>query len=139
MVLQFYDDPMIHILPTHERAVIYTLGRLTGVKGPGLVIVIPGLQRMTRVDMRSATIELPNATVTYRVSDPAKALSEVADFRSAVTTLAESTLKRVLAGRSKDALVFERRGIEEEILKSMNAVAASWGIHLDKVELKQAK
>jgi regulator of protease activity HflC (stomatin/prohibitin superfamily) len=128
---------MIYNLPDHERAVIYTLGRLTGVKGPGTVFVFPGLQTMVRVDMRGATADLPNATVTYHLTDAAKAMTEVADFRDAVKRLADSTLARELAGRSKDALVFERRGIEDAALKSMNAVAAAWGVHVDKVELKR--
>ena len=128
---------MIHILPEHERAVITTLGKVSGVKGPGLVIVIPGLQAMTRVDVSPATLDLPNATVTYRVTDPAKALLAVADYRSAVGMLAEATLKTELAGRSKDALVFERKGIEDGIRKSMNGNAAAWGIQVDKVELKR--
>jgi regulator of protease activity HflC (stomatin/prohibitin superfamily) len=128
---------MIHILRGHERAVIQTMGRLSGVKGPGLVFVIPGLQQMTRVDMGIATVELPNATVTYRVIDPAKALFGVADFRSAMATLAETTLKRVVAGRSADALVFERKGVEDEVVKSMGAISAPWGIHVAKVELKR--
>src|SRR5438552_3964088 len=128
---------MIHVVPSHQRAVIYTLGRLSGVKGPGLVIVIPGLQRMTRVDMRSATVEQPGGTVTYRVIDPMRALAEVADFRTAVSMLAETTLKRVLGGRPVDALVFERKGIEDESTKSMNAVTGAWGIHVEKVDLKR--
>ena len=127
---------MIYILPSHERAAVYTLGRLSGIKGPGLVFLIPGVQTMTRVDMNPAKLELPTATVTYRVTDPAKALVEVADFRHAVQKLSEATLKRVLEGRSKDALVFERRGIEEEVSKSANAVAGAWGIHFDKIALK---
>ncbi len=128
---------MIYKLPDHERAVIYTLGRLTGVKGPGLVFVIPVLQTMRRVDLRNETAELPTATVTFHITDPEKALTEVADFRDAMKQLSDSTLGRELSGRSKDALIFERKGIEDAGLKSMNAVAAAWGIHVDKVELKR--
>ena len=128
---------MIYNLPDHERAVIYTLGRLTGVKGPGIVIVFPALQTMRRVDLRSETVELPKATVAFHITDPEKALTEVADFRDAMKQLAESTLARVLSGRDKDALVFERKGIEDAALKALNAVAVAWGIHVDKVELKR--
>jgi len=128
---------MIHILPSHERAVIFTLGRVAGVKGPGLVFLIPMLQTMTRVDMRPATANLPNATVTYRVVDPAKALFGVADYCSAMKTLAETTLKAVLAGRSEDALVFESKGIEDAVAKHMNDAIPPWGIHVDKVEMKR--
>jgi regulator of protease activity HflC (stomatin/prohibitin superfamily) len=128
---------MIYNLPDHERAVIYTLGRLTGVKGPGTVFVFPVLQTMQRVDMRSAVADLPNATVTFHITDPEKALTEVADYRDAMKQLSESTLARELSGRSKDALVFERKGIEDAALKSLNAVTVAWGMHVDKVELKR--
>ena len=128
---------MIYNLPDHERAVIYTLGRLTGVKGPGMVFVIPVLHTMQRVDMRSAVAEVPNATVTFHITDAEKALTEVADYRGAMKQLSESTLARELSGRSKDALIFERKGIEDTALKAMNAIAGAWGIHVDKVELKR--
>ena len=128
---------MIHILPARQRAVVYTLGRLAGVKGPGLVFLMPLLQTMVRVDMGPATLELPNATVTYRVVDPAKALEGVADYRDAMKTLAETTLKHVLGDRFADALVFERKGIEEAVAKRMNDAIPPWGIHVDKVELKR--
>lgn len=128
---------MIHILPSHERAVIYTLGRVAGVKGPGLVFLIPMLQTMTRVDMRAATIDLPKATVTYRVVDPAKALLGVGDYRSAMKMLAETTLESVLAGRSADAFIFERKGMEDAVAKHMNESIRTWGIHVDKVEMRR--
>lgn len=141
---------MIYILPSHERAVIFTLGRFQSVKGPGLVILVPALQQMTRVDMRPVTIELPmeiassgnetakvSASVSYRVIDAAKALLQVADYRDAVKTLAQVTLKNVLDRRSMDGFVFERRGLEEGSLKAMNAVTAAWGILVDKVEMKR--
>ena len=81
---------MIYILPGHERAVVFTLGRFSGVKGPGLVILIPVVQQMTRVDMRPVTIASGNeaakvnATVSYRVIDAAKALLQVASYRDAI-------------------------------------------------------
>lgn len=141
---------MIYILPSHERAVIFTLGRFQSVKGPGLVILIPVVQQMTRVDMRPVTIELPmeiassgnetakvSASVSYRVIDAAKALFQVADYRDSMKTLAQVTLKKVLDGRTMDGFVFERRGLEEAGLKEMNSVTAAWGIHVDKVEMKR--
>lgn len=128
---------MIHILPNHQRAVIFTLGKVSGVKGPGLVFMIPMLQTMTRVDMRETTAELPNAIVTYRVLDPAKAILGVVDYRHAMAGLAEATFRTVLAGRPTDAMVFERKGIEDEIRTHMNAAIPSWGIQVDKVEVKR--
>ena len=128
---------MLFRLPDNERAAIYTMGRLTSVKGPGLVFVMPGLQRMTRVDVSPAKVDSPAAIVTYHVTDPAKALEQVADYRDALAKIAAVTVQGVLAGRSKDALVFERRGMEEESLKKLNAAVTPWGLHVEKVEIKR--
>ena len=126
---------MIHLLKTNERGVVYTLGRLSGVKGPGLVVLIPLLQKMVRVDVDWKRIVLSGVEITYRVADPGKALSQVADYRGGLTQLAEATVKKTLAGREKDALVFEQRGVEAQVKKEMNAVAGAWGINIEKVEM----
>lgn len=128
---------MFHVLPAHERAVVETLGRFSAVKGPGLVILVPVVQTMRRVDMREEAIELRVATVRYAVEDPAKALYAVADYRAAVGTLAETVMKRVLEGRASDALVFERAGIAEAMRKAMAEAAATWGIRIEKVEVNR--
>ena len=128
---------MLFRLPDNERAVIYTMGRISGVKGPGMVFVMPGLQSMKRVDVSPATVESAAAIVTYHVTEPAKALEQVADFRDAMAKIAAVTVQNVIAGRSKDALVFEKRGMEEESLKKLNAAVTAWGLHVAKVEIKR--
>lgn len=128
---------MFHRIPGHERAVVETLGRFSGVKGPGLVIVLPVLQTMRRVDMREQAIELRTATVVYAVEDPGKALYGVADYRAAMEALAETTVKRELEGRAADALVFERAGIEEAVRRKMAEAVVPWGIRVGKVEVNR--
>ncbi|MBI2751333.1 MAG: hypothetical protein HYX43_18870 [Burkholderiales bacterium] len=142
---------MIHILPGHERGVIFMLGRFQGVKGPGLVILIPGLQHMTRVNLRPVTIELPvaiapsgkeagtvNAAITYHVIDPAKALFEISDYRAAMREIAQAMLNQVLKGHTIDGLAFERKGLEDRTLKELRTATAKWGIEVDKVEIQKA-
>ena len=128
---------MIFRLPDNERAVIYTMGRISSVKGPGMVFVMPGVQTMKRVDVSVGKTETPTAIVTYHVTDAAKALEQVADFRDAMAKLSATTVQNVIASRAKDALVFERRGMEEESVKKLNAAATPWGLHVEKVEIKR--
>ncbi|QJR15996.1 SPFH domain-containing protein [Usitatibacter palustris] len=128
---------MIHKLAEHERAVIFTLGRFSGVKGPGWVVLIPAVQTMNRMDIRPVTLDLPNVTVIYRVVDPGKALLAVADFRAAMQTLTETSVKGELAGRGADALVFERKGIEDALKKRLNDAIGAWGLHVESVALKR--
>jgi regulator of protease activity HflC (stomatin/prohibitin superfamily) len=97
---------VFHLLPAHERAVVYTLGRTSGVKGPGLVVLIPFLQTMRRVDVRGGVVQLKNVSVAYRVVDPVRALEQVADYHQAMEKLAETAFARAIEGRDSDALVF---------------------------------
>ena len=127
---------MIYILPDHERAAIFTMGRFSGVKGPGLVFVIPGLQTMTRVDLRSTLIDTRSAKVTYRITDPAKALLQVADYRDAIEQLVQPTVDSVMQGRASDALVFDYETIGNEVRANMNATVHRWGITVEKVSMK---
>lgn len=129
---------MIHLLKEHERLVVSTLGKISGVKGPGLVLVMPMLQAAVRMDLRETfTLATPHVTMTWRVVDPAKALEQVADYRQAIEQLAITVMKKILAGREVDALVFERQGIEAQALADMNAAAAAWGLEVQKVEAKR--
>ena len=129
---------MIHLLKEHERLVVSTLGKISGVKGPGLVLVMPMLQTAVRMDLRETfTLATPHVTMTWRVVDPAKALEQVADYRQAIEQLAITVMKKILAGREVDALVFERQGVEAQALADMNAAAAAWGLEVQKVEAKR--
>lgn len=128
---------LFNLLAAHERAVVYTLGRVSGVKGPGLVLLVPMLQTMKRVDMRERVAQARNATVTYRVADPARVLEQVSDYHDAMGRLAESALARALAGRDADALVFERAGIAEAMRTEMEAACAPWGIAIVKLTVNR--
>lgn len=128
---------MFRILPPHERAVVYTVGRISGVKGPGLVLLVPLVQTMRRVDMREATAQARNATVTYRVVDPAKALEAVSDYATAVEKLLGMVLDSTLAGRPADALVFEREAIAEALRGALEPACTSWGLAITKVAVNR--
>ena len=128
---------MFNLLPAHERAVVYTLGRTSGVKGPGLVILIPFLQTMRRIDMRGGVVQLKNLTVAYRVVDPVRALEQVADYHQAAEKLAETSFAHAIAGRDSDALVFEREGIGSAVREAMAKAIESWGLALERVEVKR--
>jgi regulator of protease activity HflC (stomatin/prohibitin superfamily) len=91
------------------------------------------LQAMRRVDLRPEVARTPNAAVTWHVTDPARALEQVADYRQAMQQLTIATLAKSLAGRAPDALVFERHGMEEAIRKDMEGACSAWGIEIDKV------
>ena len=126
---------VFHLIPLHERAVIETFGRFSRVKGPGLVVLVPVLQTLKRVDLREQQVELRTATVRYAIEDPAKALYNVADYRAAMETLAGTMLKRELDARPLGALVIERAAIEEVVRKELEATAGAWGIRIVKVEV----
>jgi regulator of protease activity HflC (stomatin/prohibitin superfamily) len=124
------------ILPAHERAVVSTLGRVSGVRGPGLVLIVPTLQTMKRIDIRGDVVQLRNLSVGYRVADPMLALTAVADYREAMEKLAETAFARAMSGRDSDALVFEREGIEAQVRAAM-APASDWGLAVERVAVNR--
>jgi len=139
----------VRILPIHQRAVVFQLGRFKSVQGPGLVFVVPVLQEMKRVDLRPAIIELPpqeftasdgeaaNATakLSFQVLDPEKALTDVADYRQAASQLAQVTVKNVLGMHPLDEILSDHGRIGSEALAAMEAQMARWGLLVDKVEI----
>ena len=112
----------IRILREYQRGVVFTLGRFTGVKGPGLIILIPFIQQMVRVDLRTIVLDVPtqdvishdnvsvhvNAVVYFRVIDPEKAIIQVENFYTATSELAQTTLRSVLGGHELDEMLAER-------------------------------
>jgi regulator of protease activity HflC (stomatin/prohibitin superfamily) len=128
---------MIHFLRLHERAVVETMGEFSRVKGPGLVFLLPLVQKLKRVDLREQAVELRTATIRYTVEDPARALYTLADYRSAMETLAQTMVKRELDARPAGALMSERDGIEEAVRKSMAEAVVPWGIRIGKVEVNR--
>ncbi len=140
----------IRILREYERGVIFTLGRFTGVKGPGLIILVPFIQQMVRVDLRIIVLDVPtqdvishdnvsvhvNAVVYYRVLDPEKAIIQVENFNAATSQLAQTTLRSVLGGHELDEMLAEREKLNYDIQEILDKQTDAWGIKISNVEIK---
>ena len=140
----------IRILREYERGVIFTLGRFWMVKGPGLIIVIPLVQQMVRVDLRTIVMDVPsqdvisrdnvsvkvNAVVYFRVLDPERAIIQVEDFLAATSQLAQTTLRSVLGQHELDEMLAERDKLNSDIQTSLDVQTDAWGIKVSNVEIK---
>ncbi|WP_421858821.1 slipin family protein [Oceanicaulis sp.] len=140
----------LKILREYERAVIYTLGRYTGTSGPGLILLIPFIQQMVRVDIRTVAEDVPsqdvisqdnvsvkvNAVLYYRIIDPAKAINQVEDFRMATSQLAQTTLRSVLGKHELDEMLAERDKLNSDIQQILDDQTEAWGIKVANVEIK---
>ena len=140
----------IRILREYDRGVVFTLGRFWKVKGPGLVIIIPGIQQMVRVGLRTVVMDVPsqdvisrdnvsvkvNAVVYFRVVDPQKAIIQVEDYLSATSQLAQTTLRSVLGKHELDDMLAERERLNIDIQKVLDAQTDTWGIKVSNVEIK---
>ena len=140
----------LRVLREYERGVVYTLGRFTSVKGPGLIILIPGVQQMVRVDLRVRTIDVPsqdviskdnisvkvNAVVYFRVVAPQEAINNVADFLGATSQLAQTTLRSVLGKHELDEMLSERDKLSSDVRTILDSQTDAWGIKVSNVELK---
>lgn len=140
----------IKILKEYERGVLFTLGRFTKVSGPGLIIVIPGVQQIARVDLRTIVMDVPpqdvisrdnisvkvNAVLYFRVIDAEKAIINVEDFFSATSQLAQTTLRSVLGQHELDEMLAEREKLNEDIQKIVDEHTDAWGIKVSNVEIK---
>ncbi|MBK5928249.1 slipin family protein [Rhodobaculum claviforme] len=140
----------IRILREYERAVIFTLGRFTGVKGPGLILVIPGLQQAVRVDMRVKVLDVPsqdvisrdnvsvrvNAVIYFRVVDAERATIQVENFMQATSELSQTTLRSVLGKHDLDEMLSERDTLNSDIQSLLDAQTDTWGIKVANVEIK---
>lgn len=140
----------IRILREYDRGVVFTLGRFTGVKGPGLIIIIPGIQQMVRVDLRTVVLDVPtqdvishdnvsvhvNAVVYFRVIDPQKAIIQVENFHMATSQLAQTTLRSVLGGHELDEMLSERERLNSDIQDILDKQTDIWGIKISNVEIK---
>ena len=140
----------IKILREYERGVVFFLGRFHSVMGPGLILVVPPIQQMVRVDLRTRVFDVPpqdvitrdnvsvkvNAVVYFRVIDPQKAVIQVADFLTATNLLAQTTLRAVLGKHELDALLAEREQLNLDIQKTLDAQTETWGIKVSNVEIK---
>ena len=140
----------IRILREYERAVVFQLGRFWRVKGPGLVILIPAIQKMVRVDLRIVTMDVPpqdvisrdnvsvkvNAVVFFRVIDPQKAIIQVEDYLMATSQLAQTTLRVVLGKHELDEMLAERERLNIDVQRILDAQTDGWGIKVTNVEIK---
>ena len=140
----------IKILREYERGVVFTLGRFTSVKGPGLIILIPGIQQMVRVDLRVVTMDVPsqdvisrdnvsvkvNAVVYFRVVDAKNAIIQVENYLVATSQLAQTTLRAVLGKHELDEMLTERDRLNLDVQKILDAQTDAWGIKVANVEIK---
>ena len=140
----------LRILREYERGVVFQLGRFWAVKGPGLIFLIPVVQQMVRVDLRTVVFDVPpqdvitrdnvsvkvNAVVYFRVVDPQKAIIQVVDFLAATSQLAQTTLRAVLGKHELDVLLAEREKLNLDIQKTLDTQTDAWGIKVSTVEIK---
>ena len=140
----------LRILREYERGVVFMLGRFWKVKGPGLILVVPGIQQMVRVDLRTVVMDVPsqdvitrdnvsvkvNAVLYFRVMDAQKAIIQVANFLEATSQLAQTTLRAVLGKHELDELLAERDKLNLDIQKILDAQTDAWGIKVSNVEIK---
>jgi regulator of protease activity HflC (stomatin/prohibitin superfamily) len=140
----------IRILREYERGVVFQLGRFWAVKGPGLFILIPVVQQMVKVDLRTVVLDVPpqdvitrdnvsvkvNAVVYFRVVDPQKAIIQVVNFLEATSQLSQTTLRAVLGKHELDVLLAEREKLNLDIQKTLDTQTDAWGIKVSTVEIK---
>jgi regulator of protease activity HflC (stomatin/prohibitin superfamily) len=140
----------IKVLREYERGVIFTLGRFWKVKGPGLIVVVPVVQQMVKVDLRVIVMDVPsqdvisrdnvsvkvNAVVYFRVIDPEKAIIQVEDYLMATSQLAQTTLRSVLGQHELDEMLAERDKLNDDVRRILDAQTDAWGIKVANVEIK---
>ena len=140
----------LRILREYERGVVFQLGRFWAVKGPGLIILIPAIQQMVRLDLRTVVLDVPpqdvitrdnvsvkvNAVVYFRIVDPQKAVIQVANFLAATNLLAQTTLRATLGKHELDQLLAEREKLNLDIQEILDAQTGTWGIKVSNVEIK---
>ncbi|HOJ84220.1 MAG: slipin family protein [Dethiobacteria bacterium] len=150
VVVLFFLISAIKVVREYERLVVFRLGRLIGEKGPGLVLVIPLIDRTIKVSMRVVTMDVPsqevitrdnvttsvNAVVYYRVVDPNKAIVNIEDYRFATAQLAQTTLRSVTGQAELDELLAERDKLNQFIQKILDEATDPWGIKVTAVEIK---
>ncbi|MCZ6820113.1 MAG: slipin family protein [Calditrichaeota bacterium] len=140
----------IRVLREYERGVVFRLGRLVGAKGPGLIILIPMIDRMVKVSLRTVAMDIPsqdvitkdnvsvkvNAVLYFRVMNPSKAITEVEDFLYATSQLAQTTLRSVLGGHELDEMLASRETINSNLQELIDGHSDPWGIKVTLVEIK---
>ena len=143
----------IRVLREYERGVIFRLGRLIATKGPGLILLIPMIDRMERVDLRTVTLNIPpqevitrdnvpssvNAVAYFRVVDPNRAIVEVENFLLATSQISQTALRSVLGKAELDQLLSERERLNEQLQKIIDESTEPWGVKVTAVEIKDVE
>lgn len=141
----------VRILNEYERGVIFRLGRIQGAKGPGLILLVPMIDKMVRVDLRTVTLDVPpqdaitrdnvtvkvNAVVYFRVVDPNRAVVEVENYLLATSKLAQTTLRSVMGQVELDELLSSREAINHKLQAILDQQTEPWGVKVSNVEVKQ--
>ena len=150
LVVLIFVSMSLRVLREYERGVVFLLGRFWRVKGPGLLILMPGVQQMVRVDLRVVTLDVPpqdvisrdnvsvkvSAIVYFRVVDPQKAIIQVEKFLIATSQLAQTTLRAVLGKHELDEMLAEREKLNLDVQRILDAQTDAWGIKVTDVEIK---
>jgi regulator of protease activity HflC (stomatin/prohibitin superfamily) len=140
----------VRILREYERGVVFTLGRFTGVKGPGIILLVPLIQQLVRMDLRTIVHSVPtqdvisrdnvsvkvNAVIYFRVVDPERATIQVENFMQATSELAQTTLRSVLGKHELDEMLAERDRLNADVQEILDAQTDAWGIKVANVEIK---
>ncbi|HEY3145304.1 MAG TPA: slipin family protein [Dongiaceae bacterium] len=151
VLIGFIVASAIRIFREYERGVVFTLGRYTGTKGPGLVLIVPFIQQVVRVDLRTIVNDVPtqdvisrdnvsvkvNAVIYFRVIDAEKAIIQVANFMEATSQLAQTTLRSVLGKHELDTMLSERDKLNADIQDVLDKQTDAWGIKVSTVEIKR--
>jgi regulator of protease activity HflC (stomatin/prohibitin superfamily) len=150
LLLALLAASSLRILREYERGVVFQLGRFWKVKGPGLVLLIPGIQQMVRIDLRVVVMDVPsqdvisrdnvtlkvNAVLYFRVVDPERAVIQVENFLMATSQLAQTTLRAVLGKHMLDEMLSERERLNLDLQKILDSQTDAWGIKVTNVEIK---
>ncbi|MCB0210474.1 MAG: slipin family protein [Anaerolineae bacterium] len=153
VILLFLVFSSIRVVQEYERGVIFRLGRFVGAKGPGIFFIVPFIDRMMKVDLRTVTLDVPsqeaitldnvtlkvNAVVYFRVMDPGKAIIQVEDYRRATWQIAQTTLRNVIGQSELDDLLANREKVNEEIRQIIDDQTEPWGIKVSIVEVKDVE
>lgn len=143
----------VRVVQEYERGVVFRLGRLVGLRGPGLILLIPGIERMQKVDLRVITLDVPaqevitrdnvtvrvNAVVYYKVVEPQSAVVQVFDFNRATSLIAQTTLRSVLGQSELDELLSKRDQINQELQRIIDSATEAWGIKVSAVEVRDVE
>jgi regulator of protease activity HflC (stomatin/prohibitin superfamily) len=152
LLLMFFRSA-VRIVQEYERGVVFRLGRLVGARGPGLILLIPGIERMQKVDLRVITLDVPsqeaitqdnvtvkvNAVVYFKVVDPQRAIVQVLDYMRATSLIAQTTLRSVLGQSSLDQLLSERDRINLRLQEIIDEQTEAWGIKVRAVEVRDVE